>query len=732
MKKILSIAFGIVLMININAKADEGMWLLSLMNKSYSEMKAQGFQLTAEDIYSVNQSCLKDAIAGLSNDDRPFGFFCSGEIISDQGLMLTNHHCGFGNIQAHSSPENDYLKDGFWAMSKEEELINEGLCVSILQRMEDVTDKVLADVTADMSEKDRDEAIRKAAEAIEAESVKDTHYAASVKNMFEGNKFYLFIYETYKDIRLVGAPPSAIGKFGGDTDNWMWPRHTGDFSMFRIYMGKDGKPATPSKENVPYKPKHHLPVSVKGVEKDDFAMVMGFPGTTERYLSSYGIEEALEISNPSAVKIRTKKLELMKEDMNSSDKIRIQYAAKYAQTANYWKYYQGQSKGLKKLKVYDQKKALEDEFQAWADADTSRKAKYGDALSLIEKKYMNKEKSLALQYLFEGMFSGGEITMFAYNAMGLYGQLKAEEKDQEGIDAAIASIKTAAEEHFKDYNVGTDKKIFKALTEMFYNDVPKEYHIDIFTTIEKKYKGDFQKFTDDMFAKSVFASKEKLDAFLAKPSVKVLEKDLAFKTMKSVLNLYFQSGESEDFHKGRRLFIAGLIEMKQDKNFYPDANSTIRCTYGQVGDYEPMDAVYYNYFTTIDGIMEKEDPSVDEFVVPAKLKELYKAKDFGQYADKDGNLHVCFTTNNDITGGNSGSGVINGNGELIGTAFDGNWEAMSGDIAFEKNLQKCINVDIRYTLFIIDKFAGAKHLVDEMTIVRETIPEVKVETTVVE
>ncbi len=720
-KKSFIILFSLLMIFSSSIKADEGMWLLSLIGKNYAQMKAEGLRLTADDIYNINHASLKDAIVGLSSDRMPFGFFCSGEIISSQGLVITNHHCGYESIQEHSTVEHDYLKDGFWAMSKDQELTNEGMMMSRLVKMEDVTSKVLAAVNDTMDEATREAAIKKAMKKIEKDAAKDSEYGTSVKSMFDNNQFFLFYYETFKDIRLVGAPPSAIGKFGGDTDNWMWPRHTGDFSMFRIYTGPDGKPAKYSKDNIPYKPVKFLPISLKGEKKGDFAMVMGFPGSTDRYLTSYGIEQALEITNPAVVRIRTKKLDIMKEDMASSDAIRIKYASKYAQTANYWKYYQGQSRGLKRLHVYDKKKALEDRFDKWVNQNPERKAKYGDALDLIEKYYQSdKEQALAKQYLFEAILQGGEIILFPLQFRELKGVLKNSPDNKELINTFIEQAKKSSKKYFKDYNEATDKKIFAALLEMYYKDVPKDYHLDIFKTVEKKFKGDFNKYADYIYKKSIYANKEKFDAFLAKPSSKVMEKDPLNEITKEVIQLYYKLQGSEDinFNKGKRLYMAGLMEMQKDKLFYPNANSTERLTFGTVGDYNPADAVHYNYFTTLKGVMEKEDPKNDEFIVPAKLKELYKNKDYGQYADADGTMHVCFTTNNDITGGNSGSVVINGNGEMIGTAFDGNWEAMSGDIAFEPKLQKCINVDVRYVLFIIDKYAGAHNLIKEMTIIK--------------
>jgi len=720
-KKSIVVLFSLLFVLTSNVKADEGMWLLSLIGKNYQQMKEQGLKLTPEDIYNVNHASLKDAIIGLGNEDHPFGFFCTGEIISSKGLVLTNHHCGFGQIQAHSSVEHDYLKNGFWALSHDQELPASGMVMTRLVSMEDVSAKVLEGVTADLTEENRDELISTNIKNIIKEAKKDSEYGVDVKNMFAGNQYFLFKYETFKDIRLVGAPPSSVGKFGGDTDNWMWPRHTGDFSMFRIYANKENKPEKYNKDNVPYTPVHSLPVSIKGVEKDDFTMVMGFPGSTERFLTSYGVKEALEISNPSTVKIRTEKLRLMKEGMNISDKIRIQYASKYAQTANYWKYFQGQSRGLKRLHIYEKKKALEDNLQAWINENADRKTKYGEALPLIEKYFeSNTQKQLAYTYLLEALIQGPEIILFPMQLRQFAGLLDNPKDNEELIKKQSASTLEASKEYWKDYDLPTDKKIFSALLEMYSKDVPAEYQLPIFKdVVAAKYKGDFKKFADDVYLKSVFASEENFNKFMQNPTKKALDKDLAYLLMQETIDTYFKlgGGTTEDFKKGNRLFEAALMEMQSDKLFYPDANSTIRLTYGNVGNYQPADAIKYDCFTTTKGIIEKEDPTSDEFEVPVKLKELILAKDYGRYADKDGTMHVAFTTNNDITGGNSGSPVINGNGELVGTAFDGNWEAMSGDIVFEKELQKCINVDVRYTLFIIEKLGGAKNLIDEMNIV---------------
>ena len=706
------------------AKADEGMWLLSLIGKNYEEMKAKGLKLSPEDIYNINHSSLKDAIVGLGSIDRPFGFYCTGEIISSKGLVLTNHHCGYGKIQAHSTEENNYLLDGFWAANFDEELPNEGMTMTRVVSIEDVTSKILAGLSDTLSESARHNEIKKlGAELVKEAKAKDDAFGYDVKSMFEGNQFFLFKYEVFKDIRLVGTPPNSIGKFGGDTDNWMWPRHTGDFSVFRIYTNTDNKPAKYAKENKPYAPVHHLPVSLKGQEDGDFAMVMGFPGSTERFLTSYGIQQALDITNPTTVQIRDLKLKLMKVGMDKNEKTYLQYASKYAQTANYWKYFQGQSKGLRRLNVYGQKKALEDKFTQWVNADDARKKEYGEALPLLEKYYSNnKNNALVQTYLFEAIFQGSEMFMLPFQLQQFSGVLANSSDKKDLISGMAKELKESMKDHWKDYNEEVDKSILAGLLDMYYKNVPTDEQLPFITAAGKKYKGDFNKYADFVYKKSIFANETKFNAFMDKPSIKVLDKDPIYSIKGDIINQYFKfMGSSDDHDKGMRLFEAGLLEMNADKNYYPDANSTLRLTYGSVGDYDPKDAVHYKYYTTIDGIMEKEVKGCkksDEFYVEPKLKELYAKKDYGQYADKDGNLHICFTTNNDITGGNSGSPVINGNGELIGTAFDGNWEAMSGDIAFEHKLQKCINLDVRYTLFIMDKFGGAHRLIEEMDIVK--------------
>ncbi len=699
-----------------SAVADEGMWLPSLIQKlNIATMQKMGCELSADDIYSINHSSIKDAVVALDHGS------CTAELISKDGLLLTNHHCGFGEIQSHSSVEHDYLRDGFWAMSKDEELPNPRKTVSFLISIEDVTAKVLAEVTDKMSEEERAKAVRKVSSELEKEAKGDTHYETYVRSFFNSNKYFLFVVETFKDIRLVGAPPQALGKFGGDTDNWMWPRHTNDFSMFRVYCGPDGKPATYSKDNVPYHPKHFLPISLKGVEEGDFAMIMGYPGSTDRYETSFGVKNTMEVTNTIRIEVREQLLKIWGDYMKTSQKARIQYASKYARSSNYYKYSIGQNKGLKRLKVVEKKQNIEKNFTDWVNADNARKEKYGNALKYIEDSYKDPRNDRAITYLSEAMLRGPEVFMFAYRATGLAELLKEKNPDKEKIAKTAERIKKSLDGFYKDYNAATDQKVVGKLLKIYADENAATYYPEFFKTVNKKYKGDFDKYAEKLFQKSMFVDKDKFTAFLNKPSLKALKKDMAFVAASDIVTKYREIramlGEGEkDLAKGRRLFLAGLMEMDKDKMFYPDANSTMRLTYGKVLDYIPRDGVKYNYFTTVNGYLEKEIPGDAEFDVPARMKELLVAKDYGQYADKDGSLHACFITNNDITGGNSGSPVMNGKGELIGIAFDGNWEAMSGDIAFEPELQRCINVDIRFVLWMIDTYAGATNLIDEMDI----------------
>jgi hypothetical protein len=716
MKKLFALLLILVLSFGIKAKADEGMWLLPLIEKlNMGKMTQLGLKLSAEDIYSINKVCVKDAIV-------IFGGGCTAEIVSPQGLVLTNHHCGYGSIQAHSSVDHDYLRDGFWAMSKEEELPNPNLSVTFLLRIEDVTAQIMANVKEGMSETDRTAVISDARQTIEKKAAEGNNYRAQVGSFYGGNYFYLLVYERYTDVRLVGAPPSSIGKFGFDTDNWEWPRHTGDFSVFRVYSGPDGKPAGYSKDNIPLKPKHFLPVSIKERNIGDFAMILGYPGRTNRYMTSYEVNEQLQIVHPDRIKIRGIKQEIWMQDMQADQKVNIQYSAKYSGSSNYWKYSIGQKSSLEKLNVKTKKEDLESQFNKWVVATPERKGKYGDALNMIKSAIEGRaEYYNALQYLNECM-QGCELFSMNRQVTGLITALKA--KDYQKITEAVDQIRKSSPSFYKDYNVSTDIKSMKAMLNLYRTDVPAKFHPDFYTNVvDKKFKGNIDKFVDDLFDRSVFSSEAKLNAFLNKPVLKTIETDPVCTTTASIYKTGGDISKSSSqfdgaIAAGKRLWIAALMEMVPEKTQYPDANSTMRLSYGTVQDYDPRDAVTYKYYTTLQGVVDKYKPGDYEFDLPERLIDLNKKKEFGRYASSKGYMPACFLTTNDITGGNSGSPVMNGNGELIGLAFDGNWESMSGDIAYEPELQRTIVVDIRYVLWIMDVYAGAKHLVDEMTIVQ--------------
>ena len=717
MNRFLSVFIILIAGFGLKVSADEGMWVLPLIEKlNIGKMTELGFKLSAEDIYSLNKASIKDAVVH-------FGGGCTGEIVSSQGLILTNHHCGYGQIQAHSTVEHDYLKDGFWAMTKEEELPSPGLSVTFLIRIEDVTDQILTAVRAGMSEQERSSAINDARSAIEAKAVEGTNYRAAVSSFYGGNYFYLLVSERYTDVRLVGAPPSSIGKFGSDTDNWEWPRHTGDFSVFRVYSGPDGKPAPYSAENIPLKPKYWLPVSIKDLNEGDFAMIAGYPGRTQRYATSYEVNELLNITNPNRIKIRGIKQDIWMSDMVASQKINIQYASKYFGSSNYWKYSIGQNSQLKKLNVIDKKQQIENQFNTWIAADAGRKAKYGETLNMIRSSVEGRaEYANAQQYISECFNQGCEILSLNMVASTMINALNAGDSKQ--VSDLILSLKNRINSFYKDYNPPTDQKAMKAMLKLFRNDVPAKFHPDFYVNIvDKKFKGDIDRYVDDLFARSVFSTEAKLNTFLNRPVLKTLENDPVYLTANSISKVSSEVAKNlsqfdGNLATGRRLWVAALREMTPEKTLYPDANSTMRLTYGTIQDYDPRDAVIYKYYTTLQGVIDKYKPGDYEFDLPQRLIELNNKKEFGRYASPQGYMPVCFLTTNDITGGNSGSPVMNASGELIGLAFDGNWEAMSMDLAFEPELQRTIAVDIRYVLWIMDVYAGAGHLVNEMTVVR--------------
>ncbi len=709
---------GIWLTSIFTASADEGMWLLTMLKKmNMDRMEEMGLKLSAEDIYNINQSSVKDAVVN-------FGGFCTGEIVSDQGLIFTNHHCGYGAIQEHSTPENNYLKNGFWAKTKEDEIPIDGLFVSFLVRMENVSDQINSELTEGMSETARAQKIDEIASEIEEEATEGNNYNARVKSFYNGNQFYLMIYEKYNDVRMVGAPRESIGKFGHDTDNWMWPRHTGDFAIFRVYAGPDGKPAEYSENNVPLKPKHHFKISLKGVEDGDFSMILGYPGGTDRYMTSYGVKEAKNITNPTRIQVRGEKQEIMMEAMKSSEELRIKYTSKYSISSNYYKYSIGQNEGLRRLDVIEEKEKLENQFREWVRQDQERQEKYGEALDIIKEAYESRKPYFrTYMYMSEALLRGAEIVPFSLRFMGLYQILKDNPDSTEAIQAEVENLKSRLKDYYKDYHAPTDQRILAALFDLFHENVKDEYQPEIFSRIEEMYDGDYKKYAEIVFENSMFVSMNQVQNFLDNPSSEALENDPAFDAAMSMQSKLSEIGAeyrsfAEQLGKGQRSFLSGLMEMQEDRKFYPDANFTMRLTYGKIDDYYPRDAVHYDYYTTLKGVMQKEDPTDEEFIVPAKLKEIYKKKDYGRYG-QDEEMRVCFISNNDITGGNSGSPVLNNKGHLIGIAFDGNWEAMTGDIKFEPELQRTISVDIRYVLFVIDKFAGATHLIEEMDIVEE-------------
>ena len=698
------------------AKADEGMWLLMFLDKqTYKDMKAKGLKLSPKQIYDINQASLKDAIV-------QFGRGCTGEIISDEGLLLTNHHCGYPQIQQHSTVEHDYLMNGFWAYSKKEELPCPGLTAKFLIRMDDVSDKVLMNITKETTEEKRASIIRDNIKKIREEAEKDNGYTAQVAPMFDGNQYILFVYEIYKDVRMVGAPPSSIGKFGSDTDNWMWPRHTGDFSMFRVYANKDNKPADFSQDNVPFKPKHSLPISLKGVKNDDFTMIIGFPGSTDRFMTSYGVEQAIDVYNPSVVIARTALRNVMDADMKADPKVRIQYASKFAQLSNYWKFYIGQTKCLQDLDVKSTKKDLETRFAKWIEAKPERKAEYGNVLQELETySQITNEFDYLRIFTNEAFLRGNSGVAIARS----FSQLEKELRENGNTDKAkklAQATKENLEEIFKDFNYATELKLLATGYDVFFRNVPNKHQSENFLDNAFKNKYDFNKIAKQIFDQSQMLEPEKAYKLIDKMDADQIANDPMFMTYVDFINNYNTRMQAAQpayaaMNTTQRMFVKGIMEMDNNKHFAPNANSTIRYTYGQVKEYKPKDGITYNYYTTLEGIMAKEDTTSWEFTIPSKLKELYKTKDYGQYA-QNGTVPVCFITNNDITGGNSGSPVVNGKGELVGLAFDGNWEAMSGNIAFNPDLQRCINVDIRYVLFIIDKFANAQNLIKEMKIVK--------------
>ena len=701
-----------------SVQADEGMWLLQLMKQqnSIDMMKKQGLKLEADDLYNPNGVSLKDAV-GI------FGGGCTGEIISPEGLILTNHHCGYASIQQHSSVEHDYLTDGFWAKSRGEELPTPGLKFRFVHRIVDITDQVNARIKAgEVNEYEAMAApfLKKIAnEELEKSDLKGKPgIEPRALPFYAGNKYYLIYYKVYSDVRMVAAPPSSIGKFGGETDNWMWPRHTGDFSIFRIYADKNGEPAEYSADNVPLKTPKFFPISLKGLDEGDYAMIMGFPGRTNRYLTESEVRQRMTAVNQAMIDMRTVYLDVLKKYMAASDKTRIQYANKFAGSSNYWKNSIGMNKAIVDNNVLEAKAEQEKQFAQFAQGKPEYEGVVEKIDAIIEQMTPVTRRA---EYIYEAL--NGAIEFGCPPALMDKMKQAIQAKDDSLIQATGKQLEAVYDGiHNKDYDPEVDRAVAKAILPALAKALTAEELPAFYQTIEKDYKGDYDAYVDDLFDTSILSSRANLDKFLKKPTVKAIDRDLATqysRTKLAAIRAAVAEGEkpSQELSLLHKAYIRGLGEMKQPTPSYPDANFTIRLTYGNVKSYSPRDGVHYRYFTTTDGILQKEDPENPEFVVPARLKELIQKKDFGRYAMADGTMPVCFLTTNDITGGNSGSPVIDGEGRLIGCAFDGNWESLSGDINFDNNLQRCIALDIRYMLFILDKLGGCGHLIDEMTII---------------
>ncbi len=720
MKKYFSfLTIALLVLQSFTSRADEGMWIpMLLQSLNEKEMQDMGMRISAEDIYSINHSSLKDAIL-------LFGGGCTAEVISDEGLILTNHHCGYPEIQAHSTIENDLLTNGFWAMSRGEELPNPGLKVTRLVRMEDVSQQMLEGLADNISEKDRAEKLKENAKSITDEIEKDSLYKASVRPFYYGNEYYLLVYEIFTDVRLVGAPPSNIGKFGGDTDNWMWPRHTGDFSLFRIYTNKENKPAKYAEDNVPYQPLYSIPISIKGVQEDDFTFIFGFPGRTQEYLPSDAIEMITQVQNPNRIKLRRQKLDIYEAFTNQNPQVRLQYALKHARLSNGWKKWIGENRGIQKLDGIDHKKEYEANFGRWVAKDEKTKDLYGDLLPAFDETY-NKmtDAQLEMIYLVEAGL-GIEIVRAARYAEKLTALSEKKESSTEDIQKELEKVIVNGKDFYKDYYQPIDRRAFVTLLTSYREQFPADRLPEVFQTIDKKYKGDISAFADAVFKKSIFADeKSYMDFFenYKSKKYKKLLKDPAFQMATGFMDFYREhtmpviTKLDAQIDSMMRIYMKAQMEFQPDQRFYPDANSTLRVAYGKVKPYYPRDAVYFQYQTTLEGIMEKEDPNIYDYVVEDKLKSLYQDKDYGRYGMEE-KMPVCFIATNHTTGGNSGSPVLNADGQLIGLNFDRCWEGTMSDLMYDPDQCRNIMLDIRYFLFIVDKFAGAGHLVDEMELV---------------
>ncbi len=714
MKKILLFLFAFILAAPSIVRADEGMWFLMHIERlNHRDMQKMGLQLTPEEIYSINNQSLKDAIV-------QFGGGCTASIISSNGLVLTNHHCGYGTIRGLSTTEENHLKNGFWAGSLEEELKPESLSVRFFVRMDDVSDRILSQVSNGMTEKEREATINREIAKIQQENNEGGKYTVSVRPFYQGNEYYYFVYEDYNDVRLVGTPPESIGKYGGDTDNWEWPRHTGDFSLFRVYADTDGNPADYSIDNVPLKAKYHLPVNIEGVKENDFAMILGYPGRTNRWMPAEGVEQNVNYAYPAWVESSKLSLDVMKKYMNENEEIDLMYASQYAGIANYWKNRIGMIEALTKHKTAAIKRKTEAKFEKWANKKEN-KEKYGNVISNINKYYsLTNNKAKHGNYMM-GLIRSSKFAILPYRiGRSLEQYVSANEAKREDIMPRLSGL---IENSYKDYHMDLEKEIFAKQLGLYAS--KSDYSLpEIVAEVGAKNDNDFSTYINAIFELSMFSSKERVEAFLQYPDSAILANDPLYKLSGQLLDKYRESPEEleqpeNDFQASYRLLVDGLRKSGLSKIRYPDANSTLRLSYGKVRAL-PKDSrndANINNYTTLTGVINKYKPNDDEFDLPQKMLDIYKKKDFGRYANEYGQLPVNFLSDNDITGGNSGSPVINGKGELIGLAFDGNIEAMAGDVIFDPNLQRTINVDIRYVLWLIDKFSNAKHIVDELTII---------------
>lgn len=715
MKKVLLFLFTYLNLLFL--RADEGMWLPFLINPdTYEQMRARGLKLTPEEIYSINHGSLKDAIV-------IFGYGCTGHVVSSQGLIFTNHHCGYPSIAALSSVSNDILTNGFYASTLEEELYpNTNLKVRFLLRVEDITRKILDSIPPDATEKERREIVQRISRRLEKEATQSEFHEATVKEFYYGNEYFLFVYEVYPDVRLVLTPPASIGNFGGDTDNWMWPRHTGDFSVFRVYASPDGKPAYYSKSNVPLKPKHYLPISIAPRKEGDFTMTLGYPGSTKRFITSYELKMLYYEINPLVLQVRSEKLKVLKQSMDESQSVRLKYVASYQNIINYYKYFKGQNMGIAQQKLIDQKIAYEEDFESWADNDEILKSDYyKQALVKVHNSISRMVDLFKTHRLISECFlTGNQFFKILPEFFDLESILSKEKTNVTDLNNAIKKLQKSTSTYFSLFDFDTEKKLFAVMLQSYVQLSSPLYQLSIFKEIKSKFSNNYHLYANAVFSASIFGDSLKMNQFLKNPTLNLLINDPLYAIGKEIYQINKDVTESltplqDQLNQGMRLYVKGLRERQQNKNFYPDANRTMRLSYGYITGFKPKDAVEYQFYTTIDGLMAKEDPNSEEFKVPEALKKLYEIRDFGKYGEND-TMVVCFLTNNDITGGNSGSPVLNGKGELIGLAFDKNWEATVSDFRYMPEVQRSIVVDVRYVLFIMDKMMNAYRIINELDI----------------